>query len=774
MSQDPPTLNDSHWWWGDIEVIYVPEGAFGNYITSDWPKDIIKKIYFNVSDFDPNQLIIYKYNTDSDNLPIVNNSLNGYIADSQSDGIGYILFNEPVKEINSNIFTYPYRSNVIDITLPQSLKVLGEKALYECSGLKTITLPNSLTTIGKEAFDSCSGLTEVNMPDSLTKIGERAFYGCSGITQIAIPYCVTYIGAGAFWSCFIEKVWCLPTTPPSLGGSVFDYYNVPTIYVPYDAYEDYKESIAWSQWFKNIFWFKYPSEEPEENPTPDTGELIPVKIDAHREESWNLGNFVLDIYIDDNLYHSIDMLDRVNANEEYLSAGQYSYADGTITSLSNLIYDTETGERAKLSDSEIELTHNEDGSSTIKGYFESEYGHRYDIDWTGVVSGFDLPFVVPEPISFEPVKVRAYRESDWDLGHFLLDLYINDNQYHSLDMQDNVDPNYRYLSAGEYSYEAGTIASWSNIIYDVDSGESAYLADAVIELTHNEDGTSTIKGYFESNSGHHYDIDWTGVVVGFEVPKVVEVKAGYIGGAHYNVSNHNYYICLSNVDISAGVNVNSGVYYYIDFYSDEVNGELKVPNGVYTLDTQNTYASYSFSEECSYRYEIDNGTSVRYNYTSGSKVTVTDNNIVAELFLDDGTKHIVTYEGNTSIKDNGISKWKNFYMFGQWDQNKGSGIKANYADGVFFEIYITNNVEPIEQGLGEGTYIVDVWNSAEDRFVEGGEYGASTINGVQIATGGSMTVERYGDLYRITIDFTDIEGNEYKDTYVGEIPYGRF
>ena len=123
------------------------------------------------------------------------------------------------------------------------------------------------------------------------------------------------------------------------------------------------------------------------------------------------------------------------------------------------------------------------------------------------------------------------------------------------------------------------------------------------------------------------------------------------------------------------------------------------------------------------------------------------------------------------IGEDGINEWKNWYMYSQWSSNKCSNVKANSAEGINFNLYVTNNVDPIAQGLGEGTYVVDVWNSTQDRFIEGGEYGGSKINGVQIELGGTMTVEHVGENYRITIDFVDINGNEYKGTYEGALPF---
>lgn len=123
------------------------------------------------------------------------------------------------------------------------------------------------------------------------------------------------------------------------------------------------------------------------------------------------------------------------------------------------------------------------------------------------------------------------------------------------------------------------------------------------------------------------------------------------------------------------------------------------------------------------------------------------------------------------IGEDGITEWKNWYMYSQWTSNKCSCVKANSAEGVNINLYVTNNVDPIAQGLGEGTYVVDVWDSTADRFIEGGENGGSKINGVTIELGGTMTVEHVGDNYRITIDFVDTNGNEYKGTYEGALPF---
>ena len=92
--------------------------------------------------------------------------------------------------------------------------------LTGCSILATnITIPNSVTIIGDRAFSNCDKLTSVSIGNSVTRIGESAFSGCWKLMSVAIPNSVTSIGIHAFtntgwWSnqhndiCYLDN-WCL-------------------------------------------------------------------------------------------------------------------------------------------------------------------------------------------------------------------------------------------------------------------------------------------------------------------------------------------------------------------------------------------------------------------------------------------------------------------------------------------------------------------------------------------------------------------------------------
>ena len=342
-----------------------------------------------------------------------------------------------------------------------------------------------------------------------------------------------------------------------------------------------------------------------------------------------------------------------------------------------------------------------------------EDAQLYHFTYEGTVLDM-VPAEKPAPETFVPVKVEAYRIDTWDLGNFELDLYIDENNYHSLDMQDLVAPNDKYLTAGHYSMEDGSVTSWSNFVHNIETGEGAYIVDAELDLTHNADGTSTLKGYFESEYGQRLNIDWTGVIAGFifgssEPAGDKEFAAEFFGGEYYEGidNNHNYYFVLSDTVVDGSSPTEGATYYYFDIYADELTDPLRVPNGVYTYDTTDSGASGTFSSYYSYGfYAAGSEATVWYIYAEGSKVTVSDNKIVAELILEDGSKHTVTYEGDLSLAaSSGGGDDSYSTLTGDLEVNlNGATIIAEYYDQYYNEYtdnYYVSIYEDLENGSGK-------------------------------------------------------------------------
>lgn len=92
------------------------------------------------------------------------------------------------------------RSGLTSIEIPSSVTSIGWGA-FRRSGLTSIEIPSSVTVIDEEVFEDCSSLTSVVIPSSVTSIEYYAFAGCDNLTSIEIPSSVTSIGNGAFEYC---------------------------------------------------------------------------------------------------------------------------------------------------------------------------------------------------------------------------------------------------------------------------------------------------------------------------------------------------------------------------------------------------------------------------------------------------------------------------------------------------------------------------------------------------------------------------------------------
>lgn len=158
------------------------------------------------------------------------------------DGIYYIFNNnEATVTCNGNPDYSWYPVYEGDVVIPSTVTYngisytvssIGKNAFSFCSNLLSITIPNSITTIGDNAFQNCSGLTSIDMPSTITSIGIGAFMGCTGLTEVIIPNSVISIESNAFQYCSNLTSIEIPNSISAMGLMVFDetpwytnYYN---------------------------------------------------------------------------------------------------------------------------------------------------------------------------------------------------------------------------------------------------------------------------------------------------------------------------------------------------------------------------------------------------------------------------------------------------------------------------------------------------------------------------------------------------------------------
>ena len=380
-----------------------------------------------------------------------------------------------------------------------------------------------------------------------------------------------------------------------------------------------------------------------------------------------------------------------NEGDTTLQPGTYSVANGTVDVENMTAGDDEVTYMFK--DAEVVVALEED-IYDIDMVLTTTEDKCFHFTFNGEIENMEL--VVNEPTEFIPVNVTAEK---YEAGNFYLQLWVDDMYYHELDMYDNTNPNDDYLSEGVYSYADGSIGTYS--IYSTGNDTSCTLSDAQVSIMYNDDNSVNIAGYIISSEGHHIIFDWSGEVDGFNFASDdVEFVAQFFGGEYYEGPRHNYYFVLSDVEADGNEAVEGATYYYFDVYSDELNENLTLPNGVYTFDITNSYAAGTFTEEYGFAfYAGGSQDTVWYMYDEGSTLTVTDGKIVAELLMQDGSKHTVTYEGDLSCGAAGgseltedmeinVSGWTIYAEY--YDQ-----FYSNDTDNWYVSIY-----EDFESGSG--------------------------------------------------------------------------
>ncbi len=125
---------------------------------------------------------------------------------------------------SSRLFTKTAAASLQSLTLPSSLKAIGDYAFYYLGELTSVTLPAGLEHIGDDAFANCSKLAQVNLGDckGLIEIGSGAFRSCA-LTVVTIPASVQTVGNYAFNFNKTLKVYCEAAEQPGGWGSDWNY-----------------------------------------------------------------------------------------------------------------------------------------------------------------------------------------------------------------------------------------------------------------------------------------------------------------------------------------------------------------------------------------------------------------------------------------------------------------------------------------------------------------------------------------------------------------------
>ena len=143
----------------------------------------------------------------------------------------HVIVPEGYEKIGANTFDMGGGVTLLtNVTLPNSLTEIGEKAFLYAGKLASIELGANLTYIGKEAFVG-TGLTSISFPKNLDKIDDGAFYGLN-ITNLVFNEKLRFIGNSAFAlpSEQTETVLMIPASVKYIGPFAFNFRQYQDVY----------------------------------------------------------------------------------------------------------------------------------------------------------------------------------------------------------------------------------------------------------------------------------------------------------------------------------------------------------------------------------------------------------------------------------------------------------------------------------------------------------------------------------------------------------------
>ena len=112
-----------------------------------------------------------------------------------------------VRFSNSLLYINGKKANEItNANIPESVTDIPDFAFYNWTSLKTVTIPTSVKVIGESAFEGCESLTmtTLNLPN-LEKLKQFAFHDITTLENIYVGENLVYIDTRAFCGCINLK-----------------------------------------------------------------------------------------------------------------------------------------------------------------------------------------------------------------------------------------------------------------------------------------------------------------------------------------------------------------------------------------------------------------------------------------------------------------------------------------------------------------------------------------------------------------------------------------
>lgn len=236
-----------------------------------------------------------------------------------------------------------------------------------------------------------------------------------------------------------------------------------------------------------------------------------------------------------------------------------------------------------------------------------------------------------------------------------------------------------------------------------------------------------------------------------------QILTGEYYGDYYTPDAGNYYIFFSDYGFDAeGSILTNSIYYQLDLYGElyegeAVNGCIPLPAGTYTLDADDTMAvgTIGYSYSC---YMKTNSSEIEVEASFDSAVLVVEEDGSCTLTaVVEGVKHIVTFNGESSIADRrevntggeDVELEASYASATYYGDQYSPGVADNFyfflsdkgfdADGwelpnaTYYRFDLYSEIINVEDGLAipYGTYTID--SGSLEPFTIGKDYSAYYI-----------------------------------------------
>lgn len=118
----------------------------------------------------------------------------------------YVYIEDGYEELGEAMF---WKSEIIGVRLPGTLKCIGGQAFENCDSLRTVIMEEPSEVIDSEdgceigwfAFAYCDKLEEFTMPNTITQMGEAVFAQCENLKSVTLSSSLDILPVHTFYGC---------------------------------------------------------------------------------------------------------------------------------------------------------------------------------------------------------------------------------------------------------------------------------------------------------------------------------------------------------------------------------------------------------------------------------------------------------------------------------------------------------------------------------------------------------------------------------------------